>query len=405
MRYLSVENFQLLKKILQINDNDKSKMLYHIMEFLSKQGKSLIESNKLTIHFFKKETSEEDHTSPLEQLDLPDEIKRSFLIPITDQRNNPDYFIKNDTGDYMQKIYTQTNDYYQNFEMPDGVDQSALIIDKSDELKRLERDLFNYYQREYTVVLDSRDRNHDDHPSSSVYRLNLNNNIERVHTIQVISAEIPKSGYIINDTNNTIYFQESVGVILEASIVNGNYTINEIISSLQTNMNAVGNSGYSIVITSENRIKITSDLTGGDNIFTLKLNGGTEKTPNGTMKTVYYKNNIGSILGYLRNDLSGTSNYTASRLYDVGGIKNIFMSLTNLPYRRYYTNDGFVKIDMNCDNSDICYYKDTGFIHEFRPTLPRVHHLDFRFTDYQDVIYDFNGQNHSITLKFICYIS
>lgn len=401
MQYLSVENFQLLIKVLKIKSDEKIKLLYHIMNFISKQNKTIIEGNKLAIDLFKSSIQQDTH--PLEHLDIPEAIKRSVITPITEQRNTDEYFINNDLGDYMQDIYRKTNNYFQNFEAPDGVDQSKFLIEKSDKLKQLEDDLFNYYQREYIYVFDSRDRNQNDYPNANTYRLQLSTQLQNVHTINVLSAEIPNSGYIINDSNNTIYFKEGTEII-EASIINGNYTIDEIINNLQSSMNSVGNSTYNITI-SNNRIKITSDLTGGDNLFTLIFNGGTEITTNGKTRSITYKNNIGKILGFENNNFMNGNSYTATKMYNVSPVNNLYMTISNLPYKRYYTNDGFVKITMKKNHGEICYYKDSGFNHEFYPSLHSIEYLDIKWTDYQDVLYDFNGLEHSFMLKFTCYIS
>jgi hypothetical protein len=400
MEYLSVENFQLLIKVLDITTDEKSKLLYHIMSFISKQNKTIIEGNKLTINLFCKERDNKKTINPLEQMDIPEAIKRSFTIGITEQRNDPIYFNKNDNGEYIQNLYKKTNDYYQNFEIPDGIDQSILITEKSKELEQLEKDLFNFYQREITLVLDSRDRNHDNFVNSNEYRLNLNQSIYNIHTITVLSAEIPKSGYVINNTNNTLYFQETNGTTLEATIDNGNYSITEVLSLLQAGMNSVGSSNYTISLVND-RVKITSDLTAGDNIFKLIFNGGIENTVN-YKRSLYYKNNIGNLLGFIRINLSGSSNYTATKLYDVNGIKNLYLSFPKLNYNRYYNNDGFAKIIMSVPNNTICYYKEE-FKQEFIPEIRRIDSLDFKWTDYHDNLYDFNGLEHSITIKFICY--
>jgi len=403
MEYLSIENFQLLSKILVLNlnpdDEPKKKLLFHIMTFIAKQNKDVLESNKLTVYFFTKLSKQK--FQPLENLP----VSEDKWVYISKDRNNYDSLIKGNQGlTYLQDIYRKTNDYYQNFEIPDGIQSSEFLIEKSEHLKNLEDALFNEYQYEQVMVFDSRDRNHDNYPNPEEYRINFHNIMRNVHTIEVLSAEIPKSGYTINENNNTIYFQEENGVenILSASIPEGNYNVTEIRGLLQSAMNVSGSSVYTITEV-DNRIKISSDLTAGDNIFILKFNGGTEFTLDGRTRSVYYKNNIGPVLGYLRNDLSGSSNYIATHSSDTTGIKGLYMTLKNLPYSRYYANDGFIKINMNCNIGEVCYYKNQQFSHYFKPMLNSIEFLDIRWTDYYDNIYSFNGLDHSITIKFIGY--
>lgn len=388
--FLSVENFQLLVSILNITTEAKSKMLYHIMNFINSKnsGLSVLENNKLVINLYSN-TTEPDH--PLEKLDLPESILRSYINK--PQRNNPNLLVNADIG-YMQGMYRKTNEYYQNYEMPDGVREDQLIIEKSDSLKQLLAELFNFYQREHIFVLDSRDRNHTEYPTAEDYRLNLGAPVTHIHTIQLLSAEVPKSGYIISEINNTVYFSESTNVILEGSIPIGNYTVSELVSALSTVMNSVGSSTY-IVSNQGGLIKITSDMTGGDNIFTLKLNGGTEIATNGQPRTIPYLNNIGSTIGFKFTDLTGFNNYTGSSNIDISSVKNVFLTIDNLDTR--------IEIPMNGNIGQTIFYKDSNFTRHFYPNKRKISHLQIKWTDHLDNVYHFNGIEHSITLKFIGY--
>jgi hypothetical protein len=407
MNFLSIDNFNILSKVLKIEKQKEKQALYHVMKYIdSSSTDSLLNKNKSVINLHTKSNVIQE-TNPLHHLELPDAIKNSYFGETTDRNTLFDNNTNYESGSaYMYNVYKDMVNYYKDHNTG-GISRGiGMYVEKPERIVQMERDLFRYYQHIETIVFDSRDRNWDHYPNSNSYRINFNKKLEKVHTIEIVSSEIPKTGYIVNDTNNTLYFQETPGITLEATIPNGNYTIQEILSLLEVEMESVGGSAYTLtLVNNDTRVRVSSDLTGGSGIFNLVLNGGEEDTVNGS-RSRYYGNNIGVILGYSRNNLSGSPGYTTNSNYNVSGIDNIYLTLSNLHYKRYYTNDGFIKLSLEGQTGDVCFYKynSNKFRHEFWPIIESLEFLDFRWTDYNDVLYDFNGREHSITMRFISFI-
>ena len=85
------------------------------------------------------------------------------------------------------------------------------IAKEPEELKELVKDLKNKkkYTQSICISIDSRDRNEDVYPDSNSYQIDFADTIKNVYSIELVSANIPKSEYNINSNNNVIYFSEN----------------------------------------------------------------------------------------------------------------------------------------------------------------------------------------------------
>lgn len=140
-----------------------------------------------------------------------------------------------------------------------------------------------------TLCIDSRDRNTKNYPNSNNYRLNLEKVYKDVISIELTKAIIPQTGYIINHHNNKIHIQETNNITVIISIPVGNYTITTFTTALQNAINSAVTAGnlastYTISVnTTNNKIKLSSDLSGGDGIFKLIFADNSNKYPSGSM--------------------------------------------------------------------------------------------------------------------------
>lgn len=84
------------------------------------------------------------------------------------------------------------------------------------------------------------------------------------------------NGYwVITTSNNILIFRETTGVDLTASIAPGTYTSTDsFLQAIEDAMNLSGASTYTVTMDNL-KIKIASDLSGGGNIFGLRLSGST----------------------------------------------------------------------------------------------------------------------------------
>jgi hypothetical protein len=115
---------------------------------------------------------------------------------------------------------------------------------------------------------------------------------------QLKNAIIPNSIYIVNDTNNKIYFNEfGSGSDLTATLLNGNYTTTTLATEIGTQMTAV--SGFARTYTAT-----YSSLT---NKFTITVSASTFKMRMGTNTT----NSARYITGYNTDDATYISSHTS----------------------------------------------------------------------------------------------
>jgi hypothetical protein len=278
-----------------------------------------------------------------------------------------------------------------------------------DELKQFyENEKYDLFFQEY-IVVDSRDRNHDDYADPNNYRVDLERDINDVVSIQLVSAEVPKSEYVINASNNKIYFQElnaqvSGGTYLTATIPVGNYTITELKTAIETQMDAVGTANYTVTINSStNTINVSSDL-GSVDLFNFLFQGDNEvHGNNNNPRSTYRDNSIGPVIGFSRTDLSGASNYTGDLQYNLDGEKYVMLHLRNIPMIDGISDgvqNAFHKITLNTSNSTKYYQEgDYQIVKKLNSPIKRLNELEISFRNYNNDLYDFHGLEHSLTFK------
>lgn len=270
----------------------------------------------------------------------------------------------------------------------------------------------NRLMEDHILVIDSRDRNYDDFPNSNNYRFSFERQYDNVVSISLLSAEVPKSQYLINASNQKIYFQETNAQVsgetyLEADVAIGDYTLSELKTAIETAMNAVGTASYTVdinTLAAQSKLSFSSDLSGVD-LFNLSFNGGTENFGNKT-RTVYRQNSIGPVVGFSRTDFTGSSSYNGDYRINLNGDSYILLRFRDLPYMDAGIGsdgiqDAFAKIPLNTHTDNVKYHKEGDYqvIRMFEQLVTRMDLLDVSFVNYDGSLYDFNGLENSITLK------
>jgi len=289
-----------------------------------------------------------------------------------------------------------------------------MLIKQPDVFRKYLEEANKGLTKEYFVVIDSRDRNYDLFSSTSKYEVELNNVYKDIVSIELISAEIPHSGYIINISNNEIHFIEtntqiSTNTYYTATIPQGDYTESELATTIGTQMTTAGQSTYTVTIdTNSRKISVASNLTGGDNIFSLIFRGNTEKYED-TTRYLYKKRSIGSILGFTRTDLSGSASYTGQNQYNINGENYILLhidNLSNMEGRGYGISNSFAKITLTSDKNKTRFYNMSEYITKkiFNPPLAKLNQLFIKFKKYDGELYDFGGIEHSLFFKITTLI-
>lgn len=278
-----------------------------------------------------------------------------------------------------------------------------------EELKQFyEKEKYDLYFQEY-IVIDSRDRNHDDNPNANNYRVDLERDINDVIAIQLVSAEVPKSEYTISTSNNKIYFQEtnaqvSGGTYLTATLDVGNYTITELKTEIENKMSAVGTANYTVTInTKTNTINISSDLSGVD-LFNLLFKGVDEiHGHNNNPRSTYLENSVGPVIGFSRTDRTGASNYTGDLQYNLEGERYVMLHLRNIPIIDGISDgvqNAYHKITLNTDTATKYYQEgDYKILKKLNNPIKRLNELEISFRNYNNDLYDFHGLEHSLTFK------
>jgi len=277
------------------------------------------------------------------------------------------------------------------------------------ELKQYyENEKYDMYFQEY-IVVDSRDRNHDDYINPNNYRVDLERDVNDVIAIQLVSAEVPKSEYIINSSNNKIYFQETNAQVsgetfLTTTIPVGNYTISELKTEVENQMTSTGIATYTVTINAKtNTINISSDLSGVD-LFNLLFQGDNEiHGNNNNPRSTYRDNSIGPVLGFGRTDLSGASNYTGDAQYNLNGETYLMLHLRNIPMIDGVSDgvqNAFHKITLDTAYSTKYYQEgDYKILKKLNNPIKRLNELEISFRNYNNDLYDFHGLDHSLTFK------
>ena len=150
----------------------------------------------------------------------------------------------------------------------------------------------------YIEFITSCDRNSELYPNSGDYQIKFKDTYTNVSSVTLFNGCIPNTFYKITKYNNVIYFQESTCEKLMVVISEGDYTEEQLELEIAEKMNKVGESTYEVKISPiTHKIKICSNLDGGDHIFRLLFNGGTEPHQY-TKRPIYPHNSIGKILGF-----------------------------------------------------------------------------------------------------------
>lgn len=256
------------------------------------------------------------------------------------------------------------------------------------------------------VTVDSRDKDPSVENDNS-YRIAIDE-IKDVVSIELTDAQIPISEYIINASNNLIYFEETNGITLIAELTVGNYDANDLATEIETQMSSVGASTYTVgVDTMQNRFIFNSDGAGGGGIFNLLFDGGTIPIGFEKEKTIYITRSVGEVIGFAPADLTGSLTYTGQYTFNLKGEKYILLHVKEaelLKTRDSNVKNAFAKIVLDKPLGETKFYSsntDNQFIKYFSPPIGRLGYLTIEFRKQNGDLYDFNGQYNSLTFEII----
>lgn len=392
--FLSVDNFHFLFTFLQdyarekLNykfdlNNSNKKEIGKFMEVIYENNFDTLNkqaANKIVISEFKKILKKKSkqiflESEKIDKLDTIDKIK-----PLIDF-NKPSQILSSKFSSIFKKQAKEIESHFINKKSNDPKILFQNVIkslefkehDLSKAPKNIREDFLipqpdifkNMFNKpslieNVLILLDSRDRNNNLYSNSHNYSIKLDSILKNVISIELLHAIIPNSEYLVNDNNNTIYFQETPGTMLIASISNGNYTDeNDIASQLQIAMNIAGSSSYAVFFDSTTKkFTITSDRTGGSGVFLLKFKGSNEiYGSNGTTRSTYLSNSIGPIIGFSNIDLGNKPEHISQNTSNLSPDRSIYLhinadgkdSFENVEGIKKYNFGKFMKLALTSD--------------------------------------------------------
>lgn len=265
------------------------------------------------------------------------------------------------------------------------IHNNSYLINKEykNELKSIKSmNLEPYVQEEFEIkneyiFIDSKMRNNIEYPNENFYKIFLPRPLKNVFKIHVKNIIVPNIEYIINDTNNNLNFQENINEIFNIKILNGNYSIEQLIDILQTQMNTIGKSNYTIFL-NNGKLFFESDLSNG--FFNLILD---------------IPNSIFSIIGFNKQNYKNNSIYSGT--FEPYLSKNV--SLFQFQINNIKNDFESLKINIS-GKSDLLNYKNSNQKTKF--LIP----IDISFLDieWKNLItnerINFYGNSHSFLICF-----
>jgi len=229
---------------------------------------------------------------------------------------------------------------------------------------------------------------------SPVFTISATN---RIKQIQIVEADIPFTWYIFDTTNNYIDFVEPAnGPTTFIVIPPGNYTIDEMITTLSDLFNTASPNSYTYTATvNPNNYKITISSTG---IFNLLWATGDHSTTNP------YKQ-----LGFNLTNLTGNTAYTAQNLYNMSGDNYIYIKCNQvLGFDNAITNSNttidskiVTRVPVTVNSGETITYRPSAPITTqllFNDNNNFTVTLEFSLTGRNNKPLDLNGHNWSFIL-------
>lgn len=271
-----------------------------------------------------------------------------------------------------------------------------------------------YYTFE-TIVIDSRERNDAVYADPYSYQVELNTTFKNIISAELKSADIPRSEYVINSSTNLLHFEETTGTVLTATLTAGNYDADELAAHLKTQLDAAGDSTYTVTNNANTfKFTIVSNGAGGGGVFNIRTNSGVSETliDSSTQRVKYRTNTVAKIIGFGKTDKTGALTYTSDFRYNLGGEPYVLLFIEELSSFRTSIHGGtsesgsenaFAKIafDVGLDSVKSFNSKaqDIVYIRKFDPPLASVRQLHIAFKTFDNRYYDFNRLDHTITIE------
>lgn len=270
--------------------------------------------------------------------------------------------------------------------------------------------------RSQTIYVDSRDRYYNNYPNSNEYIVDLAYGFKDVISLELISADIPKTQYNVHSNNNTLYLNKTNGAsdadlkvksnYTAVTIDVGNYSSSDLVTALQTKIRAFTGTNATVTLDAKTQ-KLSLGVLGAD--FRIYLNDSVSSST-GATKLEPTSGSLANMLGFSANtqyiSASGAS-LAASGSINMNGENYIVLKIDNIDRTEGSNNTfrgAFAKLSV-ADKSygDIKQLKVSDFgakcIEVFNPYLGRLNKLKLSFYNHDGTLYDFNGAEHCLAFE------
>ena len=310
-----------------------------------------------------------------------------------------------DTPQPIEKADTQVSQNIENLNTAPMASGQALLLPKPKEFKNLVNNAYKYnnnFVKTYNLVIDSRDRNTVSYPDNYNYQIDLDYIYKDILSVELVSANVPKTQYLINSSNNKIYFTDNGSSELIATIPVGNYTSTTLATAVGTAMTTAGTNTFTVT---DDTLTNTYTIAVNTGTYTLDF-AGVSETYGSTTRIRYRDNSIGPIIGFAQTDLSGAITYTGANQYNFNGPTYILLHISDFDNLYGVHNNSitksFAKITLDTDLNSYKFFKSqSDYItkKEFSPPMAKMAQLNIKFLNYDGSFYDFSGLDHCLYFK------
>ena len=285
-----------------------------------------------------------------------------------------------------------------------------------------------YEENPAVLLIDSADRNHDRHPYPNYYRVKVNKPYHKVSSVDLSRADIPASGYIINQYNNILNLVDN-SVSYTITIDPGNYNITELTAEITTVINGTsGVTGTYDVSVNSITSKITITRAGGTGTVELVFSGGQKKYGDqdvdvadfdqsttityGDREYVYSTNSIGKVIGFKPQNYTGATSYTGQHTYNLKPAQYMILKVNASSDRSFGRVDSlndnadgafaviFLESQVNSFQRMICTdIDDEACRVVFNPPIEKLDRFEIEILDSNGKRYDFNGHDHVLSFE------
>lgn len=276
--YISIKNFKHLYKLLNEYSEKKYKKKLDLKQYKSLIGNTI---NEISIKYEKKNLKKKeknimtiiiikkiiDKENKMEEDFFESDFEPNQKITIKPNYNlnniqyqnlelererNYNQILKNDNNNLNIKAIKRDEEKFrknliENKKKFEEIEKKKNLKNVSENIvinPKAYKDSLKKYIKKYDLLIDSKDRDLTLYEEND-YQIELDEDINNIFSIELLNAIIPNSDYIINNSNNLLHFEEN-NQSLVATIPIGNYTLSELGTEIQTQLNNEGGNLYSV---------------------------------------------------------------------------------------------------------------------------------------------------------------